>query len=233
MLCIMSFSYVLTGRAVLHSPQVDKQSICSRSSTPAVSVGFFWLYFFFSPSDNDSSHSDLHSNFQCCNYNQGVQEQVFVKVLIWRRQTVPTHKSLKKLQHTAGKSWCVHSQNTTSLSYIPYNTWQRGCLCLLARHPCCPPLQEPELFANILLRNGEVQMIFPPWHQPGALVTSPGSRYSSALPKLNIALLELHSPGKEQHLQISCKSPHSGGLSWGSEGLCFEGHPEKPRQPPA
>lgn len=43
-------------------------------------------------------------------YNQGVQEPLFAKVLIWRRQTVRTHKPLEKLQHTAGKSWCLHPQ---------------------------------------------------------------------------------------------------------------------------
>lgn len=189
---IMSFSYVLTGTAVLHSPQVDKQLICSRSSTPAVSVFFFFCCISFSP---PLTMTALTQTFTATSsaaiYNQGVQEPVFAKVLIWRRQTVPTHKPLENLQHTAGKGWCVHSQNTTSLSCIPYNTWQWGCF------PCCPPLHEPQFFANILLRIGEVEMIFPPWHQPGALVTLPGSGYSSALAKLDTALLELHSPEKE------------------------------------
>lgn len=90
-----------------------------------------------------------------------------------------------------GRAGVFTLKKTTSLSNIPYNTWQWGCPCLLAYNP---PPQEPELFANILLRSGEVEVIFPPWHQPGALVTLPGSRYSSALPKLDIALPELHSP---------------------------------------
>lgn len=136
---IMSFSYVLTGTAVLHSPQVDKQLICSRSSTPAVSVFFFFCCISFSP---PLTMTALTQTFTATSnaaiYNQGVQEPVFAKVLIWRRQTVPTHKPLENLQHTAGKGWCVHSQNTTSLSYIPYSTWQWGCF------PCCPPLHEPQ-----------------------------------------------------------------------------------------
>lgn len=162
-------------------------------------------------------------------YNQGVQEPLFAKVLIWRRQTVRTHKPLEKLQHTAGKSWCLHPQKKLPAWVISPITPDSGAVPV-----CWPATHHHRSQSSSLTSCFAVEK----WRWFSHLGTSL-EHWSHCLDQ------DIQVPCQSSILNCqtcihlkrnstsSCKSPGSGGSSWGSEGLRFEGHPEEPRQPPA